>query len=382
MQDFRKMLVPKTKLFVVKIGSAVITGEDGLDLQIIDQLVEDIAHEIENGRKAIIVTSGAIASGKHRLGIKGLLSSMPEKQAAAAIGQGRLMRVYSTTFGKHGVFVGQMLLTASDLTRDRKRYLNIRHTILTLLDWKVVPIINENDTVAVEEIKFGDNDNLAAMIAQLVHVDLVINLTNTEGLYTQNPRKVEKASLISLVKGVKEDTQYVATEETSDVGTGGMKSKIIAARKVVTAGIPYIIANGRKPKILRDIFLGKEVGTLFQPLKEHLNSRKAWIAFTLKPQGALIIDDGAAEALLHKGRSLLPSGIVGVEGNFLPGDSVLCLDTAGKTIARGLVSYGSSEVKKIMGIKSRQIGEVLGRKDYDEIIHRNNMVTISDSHEE
>ncbi|MCF8054522.1 MAG: glutamate 5-kinase [Deltaproteobacteria bacterium] len=381
MQDFRESLITRAKTFIIKIGSGVIAGEDGLDLQIIDQLVEEVARETEKGRKAIIVTSGAIASGKHRLGITSKLSSMPEKQAAAAIGQGRLMRVYSTTFGKHGKFVGQMLLTASDLTENRKRYLNIRHTILTLLEWNVIPIINENDTVAVDEIKFGDNDNLAAMIAQLVHVDLVINLTSIDGLYTQNPNKSDKALLIPTIRGLGNDEEYVATDETSDVGTGGMRSKIIAARKVVTSGIPYIIANGKRQGIIHDIFAGKPVGTLFQPLKEHLNCRKSWIAFSLKPSGKVVVDDGAAQAILQKGKSLLPSGVVGLEGLFHVGDAVLCVDKRGKTIGRGLVSYGSEEVKRIMGLKTSQIEEVLGHKDYDEIIHRDNMVTAAEASE-
>ena len=375
MPDFRKTTISQAKKFLVKIGSAVLAGEDGLDLQVMDQLVEEIASEVSNGKQVIIVTSGAIASGKHRLGIKISLASIPEKQAAAAIGQGRLMRVYSTTFAKHGLFVGQMLLTSSDLTEDRKRYLNARNTIMTLLNWKVIPIINENDTVAVEEIKFGDNDSLSAMIATLVNVDLVINLTNTDGLYTCNPNTSADAKIIPLVTRVTEEIEHVATNETSDVGTGGMKSKVTAAAKVVASGIPYIIANGKRPGVIKDIFAGKEVGTLFQPLEEHLSSRKSWIAFALKTHGKLTVDDGAKEAVLNHGKSLLPSGIVGVEGRFYIGDSVLLTDRQENIIGRGLVNYASSEIKKIMGLKTSQISEALGHGDYDEVIHRDNMVT-------
>ncbi|MEI7591128.1 MAG: glutamate 5-kinase, partial [Deltaproteobacteria bacterium] len=342
----------------------------------IDSLVEEISRQINEGRQAVIVTSGAIASGKHRLGIKGALSSIPEKQATAAIGQGRLMRVYSTTFGKHGLFVGQMLLTGSDLTEDRKRYLNARNTILTLLDWKVVPIINENDTVAVDEIKFGDNDNLSAMIANLINVDVVINLTNTDGLYSSNPNKAG-AKLINLVTEITNEIEHAATDETSDVGTGGMKSKVIAAEKVMASGIPYIIANGKKQDVIKNIFLGKEEGTLFVPPQEHLNSRKSWIAFTLKTQGKVIVDDGAKKAILENGKSLLPSGVIRVEGKFHVGDSILCVDAQGNVIGRGLVNYTSEEIDKIKGLKTTQIMEMLGHKDYDEIIHRDNMVTAS-----
>jgi len=368
----RNEILKDVKKMLIKIGSAVLTGDNGLDLHIIEQLVEEMVELKKRGYHIVIVTSGAIASGKHRMGLTGHLKSMPQKQAAAAIGQGRLMRVYSNAFGKYGLYVAQILLTMSDLT-DRKRFLNIRNTLTTLMDWGVIPIINENDTVAVDEIKFGDNDHLAAMMANITETHLLINLTNTEGLYDHNPNRSKKAKVIPLVREISEVIEQAATDETSDVGSGGMRSKVMAAKKVTAFGIPYIIAPGKEPGILRDLFAGKERGTLFLPMKDHLNSRKYWIAFTLRSRGKLTLDDGAKKALIEEGKSLLPSGIIAVEGDFHVGDPVLCLDTAGKILAKGLTNYGTEEIGKIMGLKTSKIQQVLGYKDYDEVIHRDNM---------
>jgi glutamate 5-kinase len=368
----RKEQLANVRKILVKVGSAVLTGEDGLDLNIIEQLVGDIAALRERGCQVVLVSSGAIASGKHRMGIEGKLKSIPQKQAAAAVGQGRLMRVYSNAFGKHGLFVGQVLLTMSDIT-DRKRFLNIRNTLFTLMDWGVITIINENDTVAVDEIKFGDNDHLAAMVANIVEAHLVINLTSTEGLYDRNPADSGKAKLIPLVTEITPEIEAAATEEATPVGMGGMKSKVQAAKKVIASGIPYIIAPGRRAGVLQEILDGKETGTLFLPLAEHLNSRKYWIAFTLRSRGRLLIDDGAKEALIRDGKSLLPSGVTQVEGDFALGDPVTCVDAAGNAIAKGLVNYSADEIRKIMGLKTAKIEQVLGYKDYDEVIHRDNL---------
>jgi glutamate 5-kinase len=368
----RKEQLAGVRRILVKVGSAVLTGEDGLDLQVIEQLVADIAALRERGFQVVLVSSGAIASGKHRMGIEGKLKSIPQKQAAAAVGQGRLMRVYSNAFGKHGLFVGQILLTMSDIT-DRKRYLNIRNTLFTLLEWGVITIINENDTVAVDEIKFGDNDHLAAMVANIVEAHLVINLTSTEGLYDRNPADSRKAKLIPIVAEITPEIEAAATEEATPVGMGGMKSKVQAAKKVTASGIPYIIAPGRRAGVLQEILDGKETGTLFLPPAEHLSSRKYWIAFTLRSRGRLLIDDGAKEALIRDGKSLLPSGVTQVEGDFVLGDAVTCVDAAGNAIAKGLVNYGADEIRKIMGLKTTKIEQVLGYKDYDEVIHRDNL---------
>ena len=373
----RKEALANVKRVLIKIGSAVLTGEDGLDLQIIEQLVDEMAQLRKAGHQIVIVTSGAIASGKNRMGITGKLKSMPQKQAAAAIGQSRLMRVYSNSFGKYGIFVAQILLTMSDLT-DRKRYLNVRNTLSTLIDWDVVPIINENDSVAVDEIKFGDNDHLAAMITNIMDAQLLINLTSTEGLYDQNPTGSTKAKLISLVKEFTEEIETAATDETTPIGLGGMKSKVIAAKAVTSSGLPCIIAPGKRKGVLHDIFAGKDIGTLFLPSSDRLKSRKHWIAFTLKSRGKLFLDDGARDALIKEGKSLLPSGVANIEGEFSVGDPVTCVDMRGEPLAKGLVNYSSSEVRKIMGLKTTKIEQVLGYKDYDEIIHRDNLVVLGE----
>jgi glutamate 5-kinase len=377
MTAIRKEILANVKKVLIKIGSAVLTGENGLDLQIIEQLVDEIAELTSKGYQAVIVTSGAIASGKHRMGITGKLKSIPQKQAAAAIGQGRLMRVYSNAFGKHGLYVAQILLTMSDIA-DRKRFLNIRNTLSTLMDWGVITIINENDTVAVDEIKFGDNDNLAAMIASIIDAHLLINLTSAEGLYDSNPAHSKKAKLIPLVKEITEEIEEAAEEEGTAAGTGGMKSKVMAAKKVTALGIPYIIAPGKEKGILQAVISGKEKGTLFLPMSKHLTSKKYWIAFTLKSRGKLFLDDGAKKAIMEEGKSLLPSGVIKVEGHFDIGDPVTCVDMEGKSIAKGLSNYGSTEIIKIKGLKTNQIEQVLGYKDYDEIIHRDNMALMKE----
>lgn len=370
----REILTP-VKRVLIKVGSAVLTGQDGLDLQIIENLVEEIAVLTREGYQLVIVTSGAIASGKHRMGITGPLKSMPQKQAAAAIGQGRLMRVYSNAFGRHSLYVAQILLTMSDLT-DRKRFVNVRNTLSTLMEWGVIAIINENDTVAVDEIKFGDNDHLAAIIANIIEAHLLINLTSTEGLYDRNPDVAATAKLIPLVREFTEEIEAAATDQTSSVGMGGMKSKVLCAKKVTAFGIPCIIAPGKRKGVLGEIFAGKEIGTLFLPASQPLTSRKYWIAFTLRSRGRLFLDDGARKALAEEGKSLLPSGIVKVEGEFSAGDPVTCVDIDESPLAKGLVNYSAQEIRKIMGLKTSKIEQVLGYKDYDEIIHRDNLAVV------
>jgi glutamate 5-kinase len=372
MNPARKQIVSNVKRALIKIGTGVLAGTDGLDLGIVEQLVDEIVKLRSGGMQIVIVTSGAIASGKHRMGITGKLKSMPQKQACAAIGQGRLMRVYSNAFGRHSVHVAQILLTMSDLT-DRTRYINVRNTLSTLMDWNVVPVINENDTVSVDEIKFGDNDHLAAMIANIIQADILINLTNTEGLFDRNPAGKQRARLIKIVHEITDEIESMATAEADPVGMGGMRSKVIAARKVTACGIPYIIAKGKTKGILTDLFAGKEKGTLFLPSAEPMTSREYWIAFTLRSRGKLFLDDGAKNAIVNQGKSLLPSGITKVEGDFEVGDPVICIGTDGKAFAKGLVNYGSKDLVKIQGLKTAKIMQVLGYKDYDEVIHRDNM---------
>lgn len=376
MAEERRQTLSNVKKVLIKIGTGVLLGKDGLDLNVIEQLVDEIAELTKKGYQIVVVSSGAIASGMPWVGVKTyrntLLQCIPQKQAAAAIGQGRLMRIYSNAFGKHELVVAQILLSMGDLT-DRKRFLNVRNTLSTLMEWRVIPIINENDTVAVDEIKFGDNDDLAAMMANIIGAQLLINLTNTKGLYDRNPAGAKKARLIPLVKEITDEIEAAATAEADPVGMGGMKSKVIAARKVTAFGIPYIIAPGKIKGILRDIFAGKETGTLFLPMNEHMKSRKYWIAFTLRSRGKLILDDGAKKAIINQGTSLLPSGVIKVEGDFHEGDTVTCVDIDATPLAKGLVNYSSSDINKIKGLKTSRIQQVLGNKPYDEIIHRDNM---------
>jgi glutamate 5-kinase len=378
MSQIRKQVVSNVKRALIKIGTGVLAGTDGLDLNIVEQLVDEMVQLRSKGIQVVIVTSGAIASGKHRMGITGKLKSMPQKQACAAIGQGRLMRIYSNAFGKHSVYVAQILLTMSDLT-DRTRFINVRNTLSTLMDWNVVPIINENDTVSVDEIKFGDNDHLAAMIANIIQADILINLTNTEGLFDRNPTGKQRAKLIKLVHEITDEIESMATAEADPLGMGGMRSKVIAAQKVTACGIPYIIARGKTKGILADVFAGKEKGTLFLPSPQPLTSREYWIAFTLKSMGKLFLDDGAKNAIVNQGKSLLPSGIIRVEGDFNVGDPVICIGTDGKAFAKGLVNFNSADIQKIQGLKTTKIEQVLGHKDYDEVIHRDNMAVAKGS---
>ncbi len=373
MAEERKTIVRKVRRVLIKVGSGVLTTGDSIDLKIIDNLVDGIAALAGRGIQCVLVSSGAVASGKNRMAVSGPLKSLPQKQAAAAVGQGILMDAYSKAFARHGLVVAQMLLTMSDLV-DRRRYLNVRNTLSALMEWKVIPIINENDTVSVEEIKFGDNDNLASMMASVMEAGLLVNLTNTEGLYDCNPRLFpEKACLIPLVREITDEIEACTSADADPLGTGGMKSKVQAARKVTAFGIPCIIGPGKQKGILGDIFDGLEKGTLFLPMKTQMSSRKYWIAFTLRSRGKLHLDDGAVAAIVEKGKSLLPSGIANVEGQFSIGDPVTCVDSKGAAIAKGLVNYSSADLEKIKGLKTSRIEQVLGSKPYDEVIHRDNM---------
>lgn len=379
MNTERNDILKHAKRILVKIGSGVLTGGNGLDLTIIENIVDEIAAFTGKGYQFVVVSSGAIASGRHRMGLTHRLLSLPEKQAAAAIGQGRLMRVYANAFGKHNLIVAQMLLTMSDLT-DRTRFLNTRNTLNTLLEWGVIPVINENDTVAVEEIKFGDNDNLASMMANIMEANILINLTNTDGLFDRNPKdKKKKSTLISLVREITDAIEEAASTEADPVGMGGMKSKVMAAKKVTAFGIPFIIAPGKKKGVLSDIFAGKNVGTLFLPMDAHLKSKKHWIAYTLRSRGKLHVDEGAKLAITRQGKSLLPGGVLSVEGDFSVGDPVSCIDEHGEVFAKGLVNYSSVDIDKIKGLKTAKIKQVLGGHPYDEIIHRDNMAVSKDN---
>ncbi|MBW2479552.1 MAG: glutamate 5-kinase [Deltaproteobacteria bacterium] len=362
----------RAKRAVVKVGSNVLTADDGLNLKAMRSIARQICKLIDNGLEVILVSSGAMASGAKKIGLVKRPDELPKRQAVAAIGQAGLMMEYEKAFGRYNQKVAQILLTSEDLA-SRKRYLNARNTLNTLLSWQVVPIVNENDTVWIEEIKLGDNDNLAAMITLLMDADVMVNLTDIDGLYTQDPRAYPQAQLIATVSRITKETERFAGDIPGALGTGGMISKIKAARKVNSAGVPMVIARGDKPDILIKLFDGQKHGTYFVPKTQRLASRKCWIAFSLKPQGVLKIDDGAATALLRNGKSLLPSGILEVTSDFGVGAPVEFVDRHNEVLGIGLVNYSSSEIKRIMGLKSNRIKQVLGHKSYDEIIHRDNL---------
>lgn len=376
----RKDLLKPVKRVVVKVGSGVLTTAKGLNFKAVENLTKDISSLRENGVEFILVSSGAIAAGLQKIGLKKRPQAISRQQAIAAIGQSSLMMAYENAFVSHGVKVAQILTTRDDLTH-RRRYLNARNTLFTLLSWKIVPIINENDTVVVDEIKYGDNDNLSAMVVNLSDSQLLINLTDIEGLFDKNPRINKDARLIKLVKRVDQKVSRYADAIPGFLGTGGMASKVGAAKKVALAGVPTIIANGLKPNVIKRIFAGLEEGTLFLPRETPLSSRKHWIAFTKSPKGKIIIDSGAQRAILENGKSLLPSGIMEVKGKFTVGNTVLLVSETEKQVAVGMVNYDSVDIEKIMGANTNEIESRLGFKHDDEVIHRDNLV-LSDQMEE
>lgn len=369
----RKKVAGLAQRIVIKVGSSVIAGRRGLELGVINRLCDEVSMLREQGRQVVIVSSGAIASGIRKVGLRAMPKTIPQKQAAAAVGQGSLIQAYEEAFSHYDLKVAQILLTSDDLT-NRRRYLNARHTLQTLLEWGIIPIVNENDTVVVDEIKFGDNDNLSALIAQLIEADLLVALTDMDGLYDSDPRENRDAKIIPIVHRIDREVESFAGDRPGGLGTGGMLSKLMAARKVTAAGVPMIIGNGRNRYILKQIFDGEEAGTLFLPAERRLPSKKQWIAHTLKPQGEVILDAGAAKALKLMGKSLLSTGIVSVRGRFEVGAPVRCLGSKGEEIGIGLVNYGAEEIERIIGVRSNRIEEVLGYKHSDEVIHRDNFV--------
>jgi glutamate 5-kinase len=362
-----------TRRVVVKVGSNVLTAHSSLNTNVLRSISHQICVLIDRGLEVLLVSSGAMAAGLRKIGMDRRPDEIPQRQAIAALGQSGLINAWEAAFGSCQKKVAQILLTSEDLD-NRERYLNARNAMNALLEWKVIPIINENDTVMVEEIKLGDNDNLSAMIALLMDADFLINLTDIDGLYTKDPRTWPDAELIPEVSVFKKEIETFASHIPGALGTGGMLSKIHAAKKVTAAGIPMIIAQGDKPDILIRLLDGERHGTYFVPKKEKMASRKCWIAYTLKPKGRLILDDGAVQALIHYGKSLLPIGIVDVEGNFGVGSAVEFMDTARQTLGIGLVNYTSADLRAIKGLKTLQIKERLGSKPYDEAIHRDNLV--------
>ncbi|MBI5374820.1 MAG: glutamate 5-kinase [Candidatus Schekmanbacteria bacterium] len=372
----KKTFVENIKRIVVKIGSAVIADADkGLNSRRILALVEEIIKLKEKKYEFVLVTSGAIAAGKAKLQLGGRPFSLQEKQAAAAVGQCTLIRTYERVFEQAGIVVGQILLTHDDLS-SRKRYLNAINTIHALLNCGAVPVINENDTVSVDEIKFGDNDFLAAAVSSMIETDLLVLLTDVDGI--EDRRQPAERNIIRVADAANPAIYQMIDSTTGSLGTGGMISKVQAARKAAHSGVATLIANGKRKNAITDFLAGEEIGTVFLPKIERLKRRKHWIGFTVKSRGKIIVDSGAREALTDKGKSLLPSGIIAIEGSFSVGDSVLLVDGNGNSFAKGLVNYNSIELAKIKGKKTADIIHILGKKDYDEAIHRDNLVIISE----
>ena len=370
----RHAILNGCKRIVVKVGSHVVAAQTtGLNVQAIKRIAKNILEAKASGYDVVMVSSGAIVSGIKKLGLISRLTSLPLKQAAAAVGQGHLIRAYDHAFEASGQQIAQILLTNDDMI-DRERFLNARHTITTLLKLGVIPIVNENDTVSVDEIKFGDNDTLAGMVANLVDAHLLIILSDVDGLYSEDPRRNPNATLIPTVQKITSKIEKLATGAAIVEGTGGMTSKVAAAKRMTASGVPTVIINGKRAGSMSDVLAGKEVGTIFLPQKIRHTSRKHWIAFIRRTKGQLTLDDGAAKAVLQHGKSLLPAGVTAIDGHFQHGDAVSCTDKRGREIARGLINYSSSALATIKGLKTRDIEQVLGYKDYDEVIHRDNMV--------
>jgi glutamate 5-kinase len=372
----RQALVKGVRRVVVKLGSAVLTtSHGGLDTEHIQCLCDSFARVQTGGYELVLVSSGAVAAGSRKMGLRRKPKSIPEKQAAAAVGQARLMWVYERSFEKGDVQVAQILLTRDDLS-DRRRFLNARNTLWTLIRWGILPIINENDSVITEEIQFGDNDCLSALVTNLIQADLLVILTDIDGFYDADPKVNPQARRISVIPDVDDRVLSSVQLTTSAVGTGGMASKLQAAKTAAVYGVPTIIASGRSGTVLEEILSGEALGTLVLPKEARITSWKHWIAYSKTPCGHLVVDAGAKRVILEHGRSLLPSGIRAVHGDFGAGDSVSCVDEEGAEFARGLTNYGSDEVRRIRGRKSSEIESLLGYRYYDEVIHRDDLVVL------
>ena len=358
---------------VVKIGSSLVTNNGlGLDRSAIESWAEQLVSLQRQGRKLVLVSSGAVAEGVARLDLKSRPRAVHMQQAAAAVGQMGLVQAYESCFARHGVHAAQILLSHEDLS-NRKRYLNARSTLTTLLEMAVVPVVNENDTVATAELCFGDNDTLAALVANLINADLMIILTDQQGLYSADPRIDETATLVKRASAEDQGLQRMAGASSS-LGRGGMLTKLSAAKLAARSGTSTVIASGREPEVLGRILQGEELGTLLIPEREPVAARKQWLAGQLKVEGRLELDAGAVDVLRNSGRSLLAVGIKSCSGRFERGDVVACVDPDGSEIARGLVNYSSDEIGKIQGMASNRIEELLGYAGESAIIHRDNMV--------
>lgn len=363
------------KRIVVKIGTKLLTDRYGhLDKVCMKRMAFQICKIKATGKKVVLVSSGAIASGMMLLGLKTRPMSLSKLQACAAVGQSRLIQIYEELFRKFNYLTAQILLTQEDLN-DRKRFLNAKNTILTLLEDGVIPIVNENDTVSTQEIKFGDNDRLSGLVADLIEADLLILLTDVDGLDVYHP-ETRSYELIPVIERIGPEIYRCVRDSKDAFSVGGMRTKLQAAQMAMRSGIFCVIANGRRKDVLLDIVSGKRNGTLFLPHKERLVAKKRWIAFIAKIKGSIKVDDGAKEALIKENKSLLASGIIERRGVFLPRDIVVVIDEQNREFAKGLVNYSSSEIDRIKGLKTSQIHSTLGYKRSDEVIHKDDLVIL------
>ncbi len=367
----------RARRIVIKVGSSTLTRDGKLRPRKFSELARSISDLVDEGGEVVLVSSGAIAAGSHRLGWNHPGQSIPEKQAAAAIGQIGLIDVYQRRFARHGKQIGQVLLTRNGL-HDRERFLNARHTLLELLRLGAVPIVNENDTVSTDEIRFGDNDSLSATIVNLIGADLLIIITDVDGLYAEPPVAGRaRPRLLDVVERITPEIEAAAAGAGSSFGRGGMATKLEAARMAALSGAATVVCNGRRANAIGRVAAGEEIGTLFLA-GERMASRKHWLAFTTHTRGILSLDAGAANALATGGRSLLPTGVVAVEGEFGIGDPVLCVDPEGRELARGLSAYNSTDVIRIKGLAAKEISRVLGYSNGSEVIHRDDLVILDD----
>jgi glutamate 5-kinase len=372
----RQEVIATAHTVVVKVGTNVLTRADGaLEPARLQLLADQLQRLRASGRRVALVSSGAIGAGVGRLGLGKRPADLRQLQACAAIGQSFLMRVYEDCLARHGIPTAQILLTAGDFDH-RGRYLNARNTIVTLFEWGCLPIINENDSVSVAEIRFGDNDHLAAMVTNLLQAPLLILLSVVDGLYSADPGADPNAHLLTTVPHIDGAVMEKAGDSRSALGSGGMRSKLRAARLATVAGESVIMANGNRPDVLDAIFRAEPVGTLFLPHSSTLPAWKRWLGYTARPRGRLIVDEGARRAVQEQGRSLLPIGVVQVQGAFGKGDVVSLCDPDGVEFARGLTNYSAAAADKLRGLRTEKIREVVGTFPYEEVVHRDNLVVI------
>lgn len=367
----------KAKRIVIKVGTSTITYANGKrNFSQIDRLAREISDLQNQGKEMILVTSGAVAVGVDRMGLPGKPKTIPGKQAAAAVGQGVLMHTYEKFFADYGQIVAQVLITKTEAI-DRHRYTNTRNTFMELMRQRVIPIVNENDVVALDELKIGDNDNMSALVAGIVDADLVIILSDVDGLYTANPQTHPDAVIVPEVAEITPEIEASAGGVGSARGTGGMATKIQAAKAATSSGIHLVIASGTEKYAITRVLQGEELGTLFVSRENRLQFRKRWLAFGAKIAGSIVVDDGCAKAIRKAGGcSILPAGVFAVQGEFLPGSTVSVIDKDAHELARGLVHYSSAELEQIKGCNSGEIANILGHKNFDEVIHRDDLVIL------